>query len=235
MSGFEPTELARRLASSKADAFAYVTAAARGGHTTAQTVLGQMYLDGQGCIADGSEAIYWFQHAAHQQMPMAMNMLGRCYDNGWGAPADHALAAVWFRRAADAGLDWGVYNYAHLLATGRGVPADRAAAFVWFGRAAAMGHARAMHFLGQYHEHGWETPVDVVRAHELYRESAQGGDYRGECSWASVLTDQGHIDEAAMLLRRAMTKAPTHYLASLREVLQRSPHAQLRDLAPQGD
>jgi TPR repeat protein len=233
VSGFDSAELGRLLATSATDAFAYVHAAARDGDAVAQTLLGQMYLDGQGCVANGGEALYWFQHAAHQQMPMAMNMLGRCYDNGWGMPADHGLAAVWFRRAADADLDWGVYNYAHLLATGRGVPADRAEAFRWFGRAAAMGHARAKHFLGQYFENGWETAVDHARARDLYRESAEGGDYRGECSWASVLTDEGRIDEAATFLRRGIAKAPAHYLVALYDVLRHSPHAALRELVPE--
>jgi TPR repeat protein len=176
--------------------------------------------------------LYWFQHAAHQDVAMAMNMLGRCYENGWGTPIDHALAATWFRRAADHGLDWGVYNYAHLLANGRGVPKDRAAAFLWFGRAASMGHARAMHFLGQYHENGWETARDIDKAFALYRQSAEGGDYRGECSWASVLTQQGRVDEAVVFLLRAIPKAPPHFLAALADQLATSPHASLRELLP---
>ena len=233
MSAFSNDELAKRFAAGDEAAFAYVAMLGRAGDGTAQAVLGQMYLDGQGCEKQPAEALYWFQHAAHQHVPMAMNMLGRCYDNGWGTTQDASLAAVWFRRAADADLDWGVYNYAHLLATGRGVAEDRPAAFQWFSRAAAMGHARAKHFLGQYHEYGWETPVDTRRARELYRESAEAGDYRGECSWASLLTDEGRIDEAEVFLRRSIAHAPPHFLQALRDVLAKSPHASLRTLLPQ--
>jgi TPR repeat protein len=95
-----------------------------------------------------------------------------------------------------------------------------------------MGHARAMHFLGQYHENGWETARDIDKAFALYRQSAEGGDYRGECSWASVLTQQGRVDEAVVFLLRAIPKAPPHFLAALADQLATSPHASLRELLP---
>lgn len=149
------------------------------GDGPSQLALGQMYLEGIGCDRNGAEARYWFQHAAHHGEAMAMNMLGRCLENGWGGAVDYELAVVWYRESAEHGSDWGMYNYAHVLAQGRGVKADRAAAFLWFSRAAERGHGRAMHFLGQYYEFGWETEADPERARELYRLSAEKGDYRG--------------------------------------------------------
>ncbi|MDR3445549.1 MULTISPECIES: tetratricopeptide repeat protein [Dyella] len=201
------------------------------GDGPSQLALGQMYLEGIGCDRNGAEARYWFQHAAHHGEAMAMNMLGRCLENGWGGAVDYELAVVWYRESAEHGSDWGMYNYAHVLAQGRGVKADRAAAFLWFSRAAERGHGRAMHFLGQYYEFGWETEADPERARELYRLSAEKGDYRGQCSWASVLTEQGRIDEACILLRRVMAAAPTYFVEALREDLSRSRHPQLRALA----
>ncbi|MBB3227373.1 hypothetical protein FHW69_001996 [Luteibacter sp. Sphag1AF] len=227
---FDPAELKACFEASDEQARAYVTEHARTGDVTAQTVLGQMCLDGTGGAVAPTEGLYWFQQAAHQHSPMAMNMVGRCYENGWGAPIDYELAAVWFRRAAEANLDWGVYNYAHLLANGRGMPQDRAAAFTWFGRAAAMGHARTKNFLAQYHENGWETPVDPDKARELYRQSAEAGDYRGECSWASVLAGEGRLNEAETFLKRAIAKAPPHFLEALADTLARSPHERFRKL-----
>jgi TPR repeat protein len=193
-----------------------------------------MYLEGIGFERIVAEARYWFQHAAHQGDAMAMNMLGRCLENGWGGPVDEALAAVWYRESATHGSDWGMYNYAHVLAHGRGVKADRATAFHWFSRAAERGHGRAMHFLGQYYEFGWETEPDAARARELYRMSSEKGDYRGQCSWASVLTEQGRIDEACVLLQRVLAAAPAYFAEALREDLGRSRHAELRALATAG-
>ncbi len=108
---------------------------------------------------------------------------------------------------------------------------DRAAAFAWFRLAASRGHARAMHFLGQYHENGWETPVNRTAAFAWYRRSAEGGDFRGQCSHASVLAEQGRLDEALHWLRVAATTATPEFLARLAAVLAQSPHQRLRDFA----
>lgn len=201
------------------------------GDAGSQLGVAQMYLEGIGCERNTGEALYWFQHAAHQGDAMSMNMLGRIHENGWGVPVNDELAAVWYREAAEHGSDWGMYSYAHVLANGRGVKAHRAEAFRWFGQAAEAGHARAMHFLGQYYEYGSETTPDIDRAHELYRLSAEKGDYRGKCSWASVLTGRGHIEQACALLRSAMDAAPAYFVEALRNDLRQSPHRQLRTLA----
>jgi TPR repeat protein len=205
--------------------------AARAGHAAAQAWLAQLYLDGRGVPRAPAEALYWFQRSAHAGVPMAMNMLGRCYENGWGTPENFTLAAVWYRRGAEAGLDWAVYNYAQMLANGRGVAKDRAQALRWFERAVAMGHARAMHFLGQFHEYGWEVPADRAKAFALYQRSAAGGDYRGLCSWASVLAERGQIEQAEHSLRQAIPLAPAHYLEPLAAELARSRWPTLARLA----
>ncbi|WP_199099912.1 tetratricopeptide repeat protein [Dyella sp. ASV21] len=224
-------ELLHLLRASPARAHASMLAQALAGDRGSQLAVAQMYLEGIGCTRDVGEAIYWFQHAAHQGESFAMNMLGRIHENGWGVPVSYELAAVWYREAAEHASDWGMYNYAHVLANGRGVPVNRAAAFVWFGRAAEAGHGRAMHFLGQYYEFGWETEVDLPRAYELYRRSAELGDYRGKCSWASVLTEQGRIAEACALLRSALHAAPAYFVEAVRSDLRQSSHPELRAVA----
>ncbi|MFC5741992.1 tetratricopeptide repeat protein [Dyella tabacisoli] len=207
--------------------------AAHAGHAPAQTWLAQLYLDGTGVNADAGEALYWFQRAAHADVPMAMNMLGRCHENGWGTRVDYPLAAVWYRRAASHDLDWAIYNLAQMYANGRGMPQDRAEALRWFARAAALGHARAMHFLGQFYEYGWEVEADQAHAFTLYRRSAEGGDYRGLCSWASVLAGDGRVNEARALIERAIPLSPSHYLDSLVQQLRSSAHTELRALGEQ--
>jgi len=224
-------EFPHLLRTAPARAHAMLLAQALMGDCASQLAVGQTYLEGIGCERDVPEALYWFQHAAHQGESMAMNMLGRVYENGWGVAVNYELAAVWYREAAEHDSDWGMYNFAHVLANGRGVKQNRAEAFHWFGRAAEAGHARAMHFLGQYFEYGWETASDAEKAHELYRRSAEKGDYRGQCSWASVLTQKGHIAEACILLRKAIAVAPTYFVEALRGDLSRSRHPELRAVA----
>lgn len=212
-------------------AFALVQVQALAGDPASRLALGQMWLEGIGCERNAAEARYWFQQAAHQGESLAMNMLGRCLENGWGGDADQALAVVWYRESAEHGSAWGMYNYAQALAGGNGVQANRAQAFHWLTLAAQAGHGRAMHVLGQYYEHGWETSPDPARARELYRCSAAKGDYRGQCSWASVLAEQGHVDEACDLLRRVLATAPTSFVEEVQQQLRQSQHAQLRLLA----
>lgn len=211
-------------------AAALLLQAARADDPRAQAWLGQLYLDGRGVAADGGEARYWFQRAAQADVPMAMNMLGRCHENGWGGAVDFSLALVWYRRAAALNLDWAIYNLAQMAANGRGMAPDRAAAFALFSRAAELGHARAMHFLGQFHEYGWEVRVDRQRAFALYRRSAELGDYRGLCSWASVLATRGEVTEAVALIERAVPLAPAHYLGPLVTQLRAAPQPALREL-----
>ena len=227
----DTAQLNRLLQDDPARAAAMLLAAARADHPAAQAWLGQLYLDGRGVAADGREARYWFQRAAQADVAMAMNMLGRCHENGWGGAVDFPLARVWYRRAAALDLDWAIYNLAQMAANGRGMAADRAAAFALFSRAVALGHARAMHFLGQFYEYGWEVAVDRQRAFALYRRSAELGDYRGLCSWASVLAARGDVDAAVPLIERAIALAPAHYLSPLATQLRAAAQMPLRELA----
>lgn len=230
MTDFDADLFAQRRVDGDAAAFDYVMSLAKNGDAAAQTIAGQMLLDGQGCAQQPAEAVYWFMHAAHQHSPMAMNMLGRCHENGWGTEVDQPLAAVWFRRAAEHGLDWGMYNYAHMLERGRGIAADRGKAFHWFTQAAELGHARAMNFLARYYEHGWEVEKDPPKARTLYQRSADAGDYRGECSWASVLAAEARVDEAGIYLARGLAKAPAAFIEAMRETLRSNDDPRIREL-----
>jgi TPR repeat protein len=224
-------ELGLLLQSDPVSAVARARRYAEDGEPQMQLLLGQLLINGVGTKRDAREALRWFRTAAAARVPMAINMVGRCHEYGLGTPVDYEAAARWYFRAALHECDWAIYNYAHLLAQGRGVQQDRAEAFLWFRLAAARGHARAMHFLGQYYENGWETPADRETAFDWYRRSAEGGDYRGQCSHASVLAEQGRIDEALHWLRQAVTTATPAFLAHLVIVLETSTHAALREFA----
>eukprot|EP01032_Pedospumella_encystans_P006348 gene6348-7603_t len=78
-----------------------------------------------------------------------------------------------------------MYNYATLLALGDGVAEDKAAAFAWFERAAKLGNAKAINFVGSFHEDGWVVPRDLKRAARCYARAAQGGDVLAR-EWSRV-------------------------------------------------
>jgi uncharacterized protein len=220
-----------RLQSDPTAAVSRLRSLAMQGDAQAQLALGQLLINGIGTRLDVREALHWFLQAAESGVPMAMNMVGRCYEYGFGAQMDCVQAAHWYLRAARLDCDWAIYNYAQLLSHGRGIEQDRVAAFRWFQLAASLGHARAMNFLGLYHENGWETPVDRHAAFAWYQRSAEGGDYRGQCSYASALAEQGRIDEALHWLQEAAMTATPRFLAELAVVLKQSAHEALRAFA----
>ncbi|KAG0732668.1 hypothetical protein G6F23_014092 [Rhizopus arrhizus] len=132
---------------------AWIRAAAELGLGEAQTIYGQMLLDGVGVERQPEEGLAWFKRAANADHPMAINMVGRCYENGWGVPRDDTVAAYWFRLAADRGLDWGMYNYAHMLRSGRGgVTQNKAAALALYQQAAQTGHVKSIGVVGRVYE-----------------------------------------------------------------------------------
>jgi TPR repeat protein len=227
----DAAELARRLSAPPRERAAFVRIAAEGGVAEAQTIYGQMLLDGAGVPVDRREAVRWFDRAARQGHAMAINMMGRCYDLGWGVPVDKARAARWFKAAADRGLDWGLYNYATALALGAGVAEDKPQALALFRRAAAMGNAKAINFVGSFHEDGWVVPRDMDEAARCYAKAAEGGDFRGQFNHARMLADAGRIEEALHWLARVPETATDAFVAKVKGWLEKAPQPELRAAA----
>lgn len=219
------------LETSPAEAATVLRAGAEAGLAEAQTVYGQMLLDGRGVRADAVQALTWFLAAAAQGHPMGMNMAGRCLDQGWGAPVDKAAALPWFRAAAEAGLDWGMYNYASALGLGAGTSQDEAAALAWFQKAAALGHAKSINFVGAFHEEGRLLPRDLAKARDCYARAAKGGDFRGQFNLARLLTEEGRLDEALALIAQAREASPPGFRAIIDQYLRGSPLGPLREAA----
>ncbi len=223
-----PQEIAARLSGSPEARAALIREGAEAGVTEAQAVLGQMLLD----AGDPREGFAWFNKAATQGHLMALNMVGRCYDLGWGTPVDKARAAECFRVAAERGLDWGMYNYATALALGDGVAEDKAAALAWFERAAAQGNAKAVNYIGSFHEDGWVVPRDLAKAAECYARAAEGGDFRGQFNHARMLAESGELDAARSWLGRCGETATAAFVEKARAWLRRSRWPELESALP---
>jgi TPR repeat protein len=224
-------QLRAMLEHSPARAAQAVLAAAKQGVLEAQALLGQILLDGYGIQQDQALARVWFEIAARRGHLMARNMLGRCQEHGWGGAADAVAAAEAYRQAADAGLDWGLYNYANLLATGRGVAENHALALVCYRRAAELGHAKSMNLLGRYLEEGLVCQADPLAARDWYRRSAEGGDFRGQFSYAAVLAASGRIEDALHWLHQALAGGNLNFLRVARGALLQAQQPQIRALA----
>ncbi|WP_231740169.1 tetratricopeptide repeat protein [Ectopseudomonas composti] len=191
-------------------------AAAARGEAEAQTMLGQILLEGHGIARDAKLAVTWFGIAARQGHAMALNMLGRCLEHGWGCNADLSAALGYYQRAAGLGLDWGMYNLANLLATGRGITQNHSAAFTLYQRAAQQGHAKSMNLLGRYLDEGVLTAPDREAALTWFQRSAQAGDFRGQFSYALRLLELGKAEEARHWLQQALAGGNLNFLRAAR-------------------
>jgi hypothetical protein len=60
-----------------------------------------------------------------------------------------------------------------------------------------------MNLLARCCEQGWGTAVDLQAASDWYRRSAEGGYFRGQYNWATLLLRAGRVREAAEWLTRA--------------------------------
>lgn len=217
-----PEQLAALRAGPAPQYAAWIRAAAEMGLVEAQTIFGQMLLDGVGVRQDQAEGLAWFKRAANADHLMAINMIGRCYENGWGVPADDTVAAYWFRLAADRGLDWGMYNYAHMLKSGRGgVTQNRAAALALYQQAAQGGHVKSIGVVGRFYETGDVVEQDLERAFDCYRRCAEGGDFRGMFHLGRMLLLRGRKEEAVQWLARVPETSTPAFL--------READAMLRD------
>ena len=197
------------------------------GDAEAQALYGQVLLDGNGVAKDAVAGFAWFNRAAAQGHLMALNMVGRCYDLGWGVAVDKARAADCYCIAAERGLDWAMYNYATLLALGHGVAENKEAALAWFEKAAKLGPsligAKAINFVGSFHEDGWVVARNLTRAARFYERAAEGGDFRGMFNHARMLADKGRSEEALKWIERAGEHANPAFAAKAAAYLDSSP------------
>jgi TPR repeat protein len=73
------------------------------GHVLAQTLIGSLYVYGEGVARDDVIAAHWFQLAANGGSAQAQYNLAILYEKGWGLEQDTEQARKWFRKAADNG------------------------------------------------------------------------------------------------------------------------------------
>ena len=109
----------------------------RGG-SVAQTILGTMYLDGDGVTRDYRQALRWFEAAARQGHTGAQFRLAQLYAAGKAVDQNDDFAQQWFAHAAGRGHPDAQYELGHRLED-----TDRDGAVTWYRRAADRGHTLA--------------------------------------------------------------------------------------------
>ena len=116
--------------------------------------VGVMFEKGLGCIANFSEAAFWYEEAAKRGHPEAFNNLGVLYKDGHGVPQDDKRAFICFSRLADAGLKEGIYNLGLMYDQGLGCEEDHDKALDLCRKAAYKGHEKAKEIIKSLQEDG---------------------------------------------------------------------------------
>ena len=107
------------------DAYIEFSRLAHQGNVDAQTMLGEMYLDGIGVKQDTKKAYSWLSKAAQSGDKEAEYLLGFMYENGIEVKADITKAVAWYEKAANKGDIMAMYNLAFIYKSGaKGVKKD---------------------------------------------------------------------------------------------------------------
>jgi uncharacterized protein len=151
--------------------------------TRAETLLGFMYVDGQGVPQDYASGMRWLRIAALKGSADAQNKIGTMLQRGIGVARNEAEALKWFRVAADQGFSSAQNNLADAFALGLGVPQNLAEAFKWYRIAADQSSSYAENVLGVAYEHGLFFARDDAEAFRWYRRAANGVYERPNDTW----------------------------------------------------
>jgi TPR repeat protein len=151
--------------------------------TRAETLLGFMYVDGQGVPQDYASGIRWLRIAALKGATDAQNKIGEMLQRGLGMERNAAEAVKWFRIAADQGSISAQNNLANAFALGLGVPENFDEAFKWYRIAADQSSSYAENVIGVAYQHGLHFAQDDAEAFRWFRRAANRVYERPEDTW----------------------------------------------------
>ena len=187
----------------------WLSAAAVGGMTIAQKILGDFYLTGDGVRQSYADAIEWYKKAADNGYAPAFISLGVCYMDGTGVVEDLNQALYWFRKAYSAGEDVDLQMAKCYYKLG-----ERGKAISFFDKAEAKGDIEAIRWIGScYAGGGLDLEQDLAKAYQYWREAADKGEYLA-CVYAGVGCYQGvgttvNYNDAVSLLLKSFDLVPT--------------------------
>ena len=105
---------------------------AKSGDIDAQTMLGEMYLEGIIVEKDYEKAFFWLAKAANKDNVKAQYLLGTMYENGLHVAKNLDRAVSWYKKAAKSGDVLAQFNLALIYKEGKGgIQKSMPEAFKW--------------------------------------------------------------------------------------------------------
>ena len=153
---------------------------AESGDPEAQSVLGYMYLTGEGSVLqDYSMALSWFSKAAEQGNWFAQFKLGEMYYYGVGVNQNYAEALKWYRKSAAQGIMKAEFSVANMYRNGEGGEPNYKLALKWYQVSAEKGFSNSQYRLADMYHEGLGVPVDYKKAYVWYRIASRESQEKG--------------------------------------------------------
>jgi len=174
----------------------------------AQTSLGFMYQNAQGCEKDEIKAFEFYERAAELKQPYALFNLAILYMNGLGGVQhDQFKAHELHLEAAQREVPPAMYEVALMLERGLGCLQNYSEAAFWYEEGAKRGHLESFNNLGVLYKEGHGVHKDEARTFICFSKAAEGGLAEGLYNLGQ-LYDQGlgceqDHDKALDLCRKA--------------------------------
>lgn len=157
------------------DAFKNALEGAKAGDTSAQSLVGCYYLNGEGVRRNKREAKYWSEKAAQKGDPEAIfNLALLCEQEG--TPKDSRRAVLLYNKAAMLGDLEAQTNLALKLLAGDGVDRDAEAGIFWLKKAAQRGASIPQYNLGVAYLRGDGVRKSEANAKKWLVKAAKNGD-----------------------------------------------------------
>lgn len=168
------------------------------GYRPAETILGQLFLDGTGTAPDVAKAAEWFDRAAFHGSADGEYELGGLYRIGKGVPHDPARAYSLFMKAAAQDQIYAEYAVGLALETGDGVTENLTEAEKWYRKSAEHGAALAQYRLAKLYSSGSAGKQDQVKAlmWALLAQKGGSGDAAAMVQQCRNGMDASHIAQA---------------------------------------
>jgi hypothetical protein len=181
-------------------AFQIFEKSAQNGDSSAQCMLGLMYLDGEGTAVNKVLGARWLERSARQGETVSEGVLGRLYMDGEGVRRNDTTAYMYLNRAAEKNYAPAQCNLGILYYIGEGVRQDRAKGLELLRKAAAAGHDGASQILARIASDSRQLGVAAPGA---------GGSYSKTVYVTKVDSDEGAV---VILENGAVVKVTRGYL-----------------------
>ena len=231
-------------------AFDLATKLVANGERSAMTLLGELYLNGQGVPQDIKQAASWFELAAEQGDPEAQFSLGLLYARGRGVEPDLTKAIALFTKAAKSGQKNAQFNLAYMALQGQGLRRDLTRALDLFTKSANQGLPDSQYALASLYQSDLFPLPKLEQASYWMHKAAKNGftdaqleyglmlfngrgvkkDQKTGHAWIEQAANAGHViaqNRLARILANGLTGPKDHVEASKYYLL--SKRAGLKD------